>query len=131
MYQSTQPAYVALYGEVLATLMPIRDGEGVIGIVTQEMLDRKNISIDSLGNELVNDYLRSVKAKYVVLLKETPEGGYRMSFRSKDEAYDMRPLAGKFGGGGHRLASGAYTDSHRLEEILDIFKSHAFSESIE
>jgi hypothetical protein len=96
MYQSTLPAYVGLYGEVLAALTPIRDGEGVIGIVTREMLDRRSISIDSLGNELVNDYLRSVKAKYVILLKETGKGGYRMSFRSKDEAYDMRPLAGKF-----------------------------------
>jgi hypothetical protein len=81
---------VGLYGEVLSSLISVHQGDGMIGLVSQEMLLRRGISVDCLGNELVNDYLRSVKAKYVILLKETEEGGYRMSFRSKDEAYDMR-----------------------------------------
>ena len=71
-------------------MIPVQGGAGIIGLVSQEMLLRRGISVDCLGNELVNDYLRSVRAKYVVLLKETEEGGYRMSFRSKDEDYDMR-----------------------------------------
>lgn len=126
LYQSTAPAYVALYGEVLSTLVPVQQGVGMIGLVSQEMLGRRGISIDCLGNELVNDYLRSVQAKYVILLKETKEGGYRMSFRSKDEAYDMRPLAGKFGGGGHMLASGACTNVYNFDEIRTMVESHAF-----
>ena len=67
-----------------------------MGIVSGEMLRRNSISIDCLGNELVNDYLRSVRSKFVILLKEEGEMKYRMSFRSKDDAYDMRPLAAKF-----------------------------------
>ncbi len=34
------------------------------------MLERHAISLDCLGNELVNTYLRSVLAKYVILVKE-------------------------------------------------------------
>lgn len=98
LYQSTDPAYVSLYGEVLEHLVPTGGkGEGMLGCVTREMLNRRGIDIDCLGNELVNDYLRSVRSKFVVLLKEVEDRKYRMSFRSKDDAYDMRPLAGKFG----------------------------------
>ena len=96
LYQSTDPSYVGLYGEVLASLQTILDGRCLIGVVTQEMLHRRKISCDSLGNELVNDYLRSVRAKFIVLFKEIGEGTYRISFRSKDEAYDMRALSSKF-----------------------------------
>lgn len=126
LYQSTAPTYVGLYGDVLASLIPVNHGEGFVGLVTREMLQKRNIPIDCLGNELVNDYLRSVKSKFVILLKETNEGGYRMSFRSKDESYDMRPLAGKFGGGGHMLASGACTKERSLEAILQIIQEHTF-----
>lgn len=98
LYQSTDPSYVSLYGEVLEHLVPAgAQGEGMLGCVTREMLDRRGIDIDCLGNELVNDYLRSVRSKFVVLLKEVEHRKYRMSFRSKDDAYDMRPLASKFG----------------------------------
>jgi bifunctional oligoribonuclease and PAP phosphatase NrnA len=100
LYQSTDPRYIALYGEVLATLRPLSGGVGVFGLVTTDMLERYNIPLDSLGNELVNTYLRSVFAKYVILAKEDIiQGGYRMSFRSKDEKYNMRTLAGIFDGG--------------------------------
>lgn len=130
LYQSTAPAYVGLYGEVLASLVSVQEGIGMIGVVTQEMLKRRNISIDCLGNELVNDYLRSVQAKFVILLKETVEGGYRISLRSKDDAYDMRPLAAKFGGGGHKLASGACTKHYSLEEVMNIIANHVFDMDI-
>ncbi|MFZ4461807.1 MAG: hypothetical protein ACOYN2_04770 [Patescibacteria group bacterium] len=45
-----------------------------------------------------------------------------MSFRSKDEAYDMRALAGIFGGGGHVMASGACSMLPR-EEIIHMIEA--------
>ncbi len=122
LYQSTDPNYIGLYGEVLASIQIILDGRGVIGLATQDMFKRRNISCDCLGNELVNDYLRSVRAKFVIFLKETPEGEYRISLRSKDEAYDMRALAGIFGGGGHAMASGACTKKP-LPEIIQTIEA--------
>jgi nanoRNase/pAp phosphatase (c-di-AMP/oligoRNAs hydrolase) len=64
---------------------------------------------DGLGNEFVNHYLRSLAVDFVVLIKDIGHER-RMSFRSKIEAYNMRELAGLFGGGGHTMASGARTD---------------------
>lgn len=127
LYQNTESSYVKLYGEVLANLLPVgKTGEGMVGVVNREMLDRNKVSIDSLGNELVNYYLRSVRAKFVVLLKEEDDRIYRMSFRSKDDAFDMRPLAEKFGGGGHKYASGACAIGKSMEEILDVMRKHCF-----
>ena len=126
LYQSTDPRYVALYGEVLATLRPLSGGAGVFGLVTTDMLARHHIPLDCLGNELVNTYLRSVLAKYVILAKEDAlQGGYRMSLRSKDEKYNMRTLAGVFDGGGHVMASGAYTKKS-LEEIIILIETFDF-----
>lgn len=56
--------------------------------------------------DLVN-YTRSVRGVEVGLFfMEQPRGGVKVSFRSRSRV-DVARLAEKFGGGGHRLASGA------------------------
>jgi phosphoesterase RecJ-like protein len=56
------------------------------------------------------DVLRSVESVEVVLvLRETEEGTCRLSARSKGD-FDVDALARRFGGGGHRRASGATLD---------------------
>ena len=53
------------------------------------------------------DILRSVeKVEVVLLLRETNTGGIKLSARSKGE-FDVHALARRFGGGGHKKASGA------------------------
>jgi phosphoesterase RecJ-like protein len=55
--------------------------------------------------DLVN-FTRSVAGVEVGLLfMEQPRGGVKVSFRSR--SVDVARLAERFGGGGHRLASGA------------------------
>jgi phosphoesterase RecJ-like protein len=44
-----------------------------------------------------------------VVLKQQPEGGYKVSLRSKG-ATDVGRLATRFGGGGHKYAAGYSTD---------------------
>lgn len=97
LYQSTSPRYVALYGEVLSSLISVWDGRGVIGIVTKKMLDKHDINPDSLGNEFVNNYLRSISADFVVLIKDTGSMR-RLSFRSKNQNLSVREMAMVFGG---------------------------------
>ncbi len=56
--------------------------------------------------DLIN-YPRSVDGVEVALLFiEQPEGGTKVSFRSRSRV-DVAALAAKFGGGGHKLAAGA------------------------
>ena len=48
-----------------------------------------------------------------VLMKETPQGAYKVSFRSAQHI-NVSEVAQEFGGGGHRLAAGCV-----LEQPLD------------
>jgi phosphoesterase RecJ-like protein len=61
------------------------------------------------SEDLVN-YTRSVKGVEVGLFfMEQPRGGVKVSFRSR--SLDVARVAEQFGGGGHRLASGAVLDA--------------------
>ncbi len=62
------------------------------------------------SEDLVN-YTRSVAGVEVgVLFMEQPRGGVKVSFRSRSRI-DVARLAERFGGGGHRLASGAVLET--------------------
>lgn len=62
---------------------------------------------EQLDSDEVLDILRSVATVEVVLyIRELSDGTCKLSARSKG-AYDVNALARKFGGGGHRKASGA------------------------
>jgi len=67
----------------------------------------ERMSSEDLDSDEVLDILRSVATVEVVLyLRELPDGTCKLSARSKG-AYDVNALARRFGGGGHRKASGA------------------------
>lgn len=60
-----------------------------------------------VDSDEVLDILRSVRAVEVVLfLRELEKGGVKVSARSKGE-FDVNALMRRFGGGGHKKASGA------------------------
>jgi phosphoesterase RecJ-like protein len=68
------------------------------------------------SEDLVN-YTRSLAGVEVGLFfMEQPRGGVKVSFRSR--RLDVARLAERFGGGGHRLASGAILDT-TLDEALN------------
>jgi phosphoesterase RecJ-like protein len=48
------------------------------------------------------------------VLKEQVAGGFKVSLRSRGDT-DVSAVAGRFGGGGHRLAAG-YTSKGSLEQ---------------
>jgi phosphoesterase RecJ-like protein len=66
-------------------------------------------SVPQDSEDLVN-YTRSVKGAEVGLFfMEQPAGGIKISLRSRE--LDVAKIAESFGGGGHRLASGATMDT--------------------
>ena len=69
------------------------------------MLQKYDIEENSIGNVLINDYIRGIEGRFILLLKEASDG-FHLSFRSKDCTFDMREVSGIFGGGGHKMASG-------------------------
>ena len=96
LYQSTATSYARLYGEAMSNLVTVGT-RGVGVFVDQPTFTRHGVDPMALGNEFVNDYVRSVKADFVFLIKEMPDGEKRMSFRSKKEGVDVRALAATFG----------------------------------
>jgi phosphoesterase RecJ-like protein len=72
--------------------------------VTRDLLQHSGAK-DEHTEGLVN-YARSVRGVEVgILFRETFEGEYKISFRSKG-VVDVNKLAAQFGGGGHLRAAG-------------------------
>jgi nanoRNase/pAp phosphatase (c-di-AMP/oligoRNAs hydrolase) len=77
----------------------------------------EGLASEQLDSDEVLDILRSVATVEVVLyLRELSDGTCKLSARSKG-AYDVNALARKFGGGGHKKASGA-----TLQGNLDVVR---------
>ena len=95
---------IELMSEVLSTVR--RDASGRIAWLRQslEMTERTGAT-DEDGDGFVNYPLSCGEVEAVVFLKETAPGVYRVSLRSKGDINVAR-IAEKFGGGGHRNASG-------------------------
>jgi len=55
--------------------------------------------------DLINNVLAIDGARASALFRETPDGGTKVSLRSKGDV-NVNAVAAKFGGGGHRNASG-------------------------
>ncbi len=66
---------------------------------------------------LVNQILALKGAQVAILVYERPQGGIKVSFRSKHDV-DVQKLAARLGGGGHRKAAGATLDT-TLEEAVE------------
>jgi phosphoesterase RecJ-like protein len=72
------------------------------------LADVQALGVIPEDNEGIIDHLRSVNTvKAAAFFEELPDGMIRLSLRSKDSSFDACALCGKFGGGGHLMASGA------------------------
>lgn len=93
------------------------DGNISISALSKEdILKKCNASFDEL--EGISGYLLDIKGIDVsAFLYEKRDGSIKVSFRSKE--INVNEIAGKFGGGGHKLASGA-TIKATLEEAKEI-----------
>ena len=83
------------------------------------LADIARLGIVSEDNEGIIDNLRSVEGvRAAAFFEELPEGKVRLSLRSKDSDFDASALCGLFGGGGHKMASGARIKGalHDVEE---------------
>ncbi|MFZ3232767.1 MAG: bifunctional oligoribonuclease/PAP phosphatase NrnA [Patescibacteria group bacterium] len=120
LYQSTPVSYAKIYGAALSSIFEVGGGKGIGTVVTLEDFEKNGVSPYALGHEFVNDYVRSIKADFVFLIKEDPEGGVRISFRSKKDDVDVRIIAAEFGGGGHKMAAGGASSSPLSEVVAKI-----------
>ncbi|MCA1593429.1 MAG: bifunctional oligoribonuclease/PAP phosphatase NrnA, partial [Acidobacteria bacterium] len=109
---------IELMSEVLSTIR--RDPSGRVAWLrqTMEMQERANAS-DQDADGFVNYPLSCGDVEAVAFLKESAPGVYRVSLRSKGDVNVAR-IAEKFGGGGHRNASGCTLEGNwdEAESVL-------------
>ncbi len=123
VYNNYPWSRIELMRQVLGTVR--RDESGRIATLRQtiEMQDIAG-AVDGDNNGFVNIPLATRDVVAAVYMREVGEGQYRASLRSKGDI-NVAKVAEKFGGGGHRNASGLSIDGdwdEKEREIVDALR---------
>ncbi len=113
VYENVTSSYLRLLGRVLKNIKFV--SEVAYAKVSQSDLISTGVEIEETEN-LIN-FLRSIgEAKVAAIIKETSDGKWKVSLRSKNKI-DVSKVAGCFGGGGHRNAAGYSSEKNYGETI--------------
>jgi phosphoesterase RecJ-like protein len=109
LFESNQLPRLKLMGLILDRLQLVGDNRVAYTEIRRDDYAATGASPQD-SEDLVN-FTRSLAGVEVgVLFMEQPRGGIKISFRSRSSV-DVARVAERFGGGGHRLASGAVVES--------------------
>ncbi|MBE6378385.1 MAG: bifunctional oligoribonuclease/PAP phosphatase NrnA [Lentisphaerae bacterium] len=90
-------------------------GKFAYACITPELLDEFNF--DLREDEGLIDILRGLEGVVIAMLVHRRADGWRVSLRSKDSRYPVRPVALQFNGGGHDLAAGCTIDVPEFKDL--------------
>jgi phosphoesterase RecJ-like protein len=127
IYFAHSVAKLRLLGEALRNLST-RAGIGWTW-VTQEQMERCEAKEEDCEG-LVNYVLSIGEVEVAVLLRELPEGRFRVSLRSKG-GLDVARVAERFGGGGHECASGCSVEGPLANAVREVLDSLRVSPSVQ
>jgi len=123
MYQNYSLERLKLLGKMFENLELHHDNKIAIMHIMRSDFDATGATGPDT-EEFVNESQRIRTVKASALLVELKDGGFRCSLRS-DGSVDVRKIAQKFGGGGHKVAAGVnlkfnYEEAKKviLEEII-------------
>lgn len=119
LYHQGRPEKLRLTGHALASLALLSEGRYARISLTQADLDAFGADHDDMEG-LVNRPLELRGVEVSCLLYEMPDGRVKASLRSR-EAANVNAVCRHFGGGGHRLASGAKLDGPlpKAQTVID------------
>jgi phosphoesterase RecJ-like protein len=105
IYEAEPVERITLLGLALNTLTVSCSGRLATLAVTNEMY-KKTCGTSDMTDQFVN-YARSIRGVEVaIFLRELPDGSFKASMRSRG-AVDVSAIGVRYGGGGHKNASGA------------------------
>jgi bifunctional oligoribonuclease and PAP phosphatase NrnA len=108
VFETNDIGYLRLVADALGRIAQVPEASLVWTRV--DLADLAAHGIDMDETEGLIDLVRTDGSSDVAaVLKQQPEGGYKVSLRSKG-ATDVGQLATSFGGGGHKYAAGYSTD---------------------
>jgi phosphoesterase RecJ-like protein len=121
IYFAHSVAKMRLLGEALRNL----NTEGHVGWtwVTQKQMERWEAKEEDCEG-LVNYVLSIGEVEVAAFFRETADGSFRVSLRSKGKL-DVARVAERFGGGGHECASGCSVAgplAHAVREVLELLR---------
>jgi bifunctional oligoribonuclease and PAP phosphatase NrnA len=109
---------VQLYGEALARLETVADGQVIIATVPFELFQKTGGGDNAI--ELLTAHLPKIKGGEIyILLREHESGPIRTSFRSKGRI-PVNTIAKQFNGGGHAYAAGARIEANLTDAIAQV-----------
>jgi bifunctional oligoribonuclease and PAP phosphatase NrnA len=116
LYKNQTYKKLCLWGRALDNLKKNKNDVAVTGVTPQDYLDC-NAKKDDLSGLI--DYMGSIKdVKYATLLSNDPESPQvRGSLRTRNNDVDVREIAKKLGGGGHKKASGFSVEGRLRKEM--------------
>jgi len=116
LYQTATPAKLKLFGRAMGGLQLRDEGRFAYVSVTQADLMACGATHEDL-DELVEEPRKLLGVEVAALFSETADDRAKVSLRSR-ERVDVNAVCRQFGGGGHRLASGA-----KVSQSLETFMS--------
>jgi phosphoesterase RecJ-like protein len=116
------PREMRYVGEVLSTIELLHSDRILFMHSTLEMLNRNRLRPDAIMN--ITRWVQGVKGvDALVYFREEKVGLYKLSLRSVN--YDVNKIAVRYGGGGHRQASGMH-----LTGSLDAIKAQILKDLV-
>ncbi len=108
LFEEHRFAYLQLMADVLAHAVLVPAKRFVWAKVSVADLARHDVSFEEVEG-LIDIVRRTREAEVACVLKEAPDGSWRVSLRSLGDV-DVRMIAEQQGGGGHRFAAGFTSD---------------------
>lgn len=102
MYERVPFAFLKLEGDVLGRIQ--LDGSLVWAVMLQDDLQRWNVGMEDTDS-LIDTIRLAWEADVAALIKETGDGSFKVSLRSRGRN-DVGAIASAYGGGGHHNAAG-------------------------
>jgi len=116
MYKTRSIEQLKTWGMILDN-MKVTSNNIVVGGITQQEL--QNCNATTVETSGVIDFLSVVKdAEFATLLVEDNKGNIRGSFRTRNSELNLSEMAGVFGGGGHKKASGFSLQGELKKETI-------------
>ncbi len=119
IFETRSRKQAAFEAAVVSRLRYSHDGRIALSVITQSMF--KEAGVGETNTKNINALPRQIEGVLCgITMKEKPEGGWRVSVRTKGDV-NAAAICGAFGGGGHRQASGCDltgTEEEAAERIL-------------
>ncbi len=128
LYECETLARIKLTGRVLAKTEAELDGRLIHTWISLDDFDVCG-ALPGDSEDLINMTLAVGGTEFAVIFVEQRTGGFKISFRSRCEL-DCSQIAGRFGGGGHKKAAGAFLAAGTIEDaqsqVLEVVR-HAMT----